>query len=357
MSRLQREHAPSSPLLIRLRNWVGDVVLCVPTLRRLEQAGHALTLVGKGWAPDLLEGFGWPVLKLERNTRDRVAQLRQWRLQAIPQGDAASPRPWGSTGGVNAISFPYSFSSALEMRLAGLKAIGYDGEGRALLLHRSWRRPRFGLAGHELEVYWRLGQHLLDLQSTTARPDRDPRGDPPAPRPVEPAPPALSWKLSRRHHEQAHQQMRAHGLSPGFILICPFAGGTFEGQDKRWPAFSDFARLLLPRLGRPVVICPGPGEEAQARTDYPGAIVMEGVGLGALGALLSHAALMISNDTGPGHLAAAVGIPLLSVLGPTEPGHWGAWGPNVTIERQWPRWPTEDEVAARAAVLLQQGVR
>ena len=313
------------PLLLRLRNWVGDVVLSVPTLRRLEASGYDLTLVGKPWAVDLLEGFGWPVMRLERTLGDRVAQLSRWRRDV-------ARRPWGSSGPVNAISFPYSFSSALEMRLSGLKAIGYDGEGRALLLHRSWPRPRFGQAGHELQVYWRLGQHLLGTD--------------------EPAPPALSWKLAQRHHEQALARMREAGLGPGFVMICPFAGGTFEGQDKRWPAFEAFAREALPRLGYPVVICPGPGEEREAHERYPQAIVLEGVGLGALGALMSRASLMISNDTGPGHLAAAVGTPLLSVLGPTEPGHWGAWGPTVHIERHWPRWPTVDEVAHRAGTLL-----
>lgn len=308
---------PPQPLIIRLRNWVGDVVLSTPVLLRLQQQGHDLTLVGKGWAADLLEGFGWPVLRLGNTHSERVAQLAQWRQDV-------SRQRWGSPQGINAISFPYSFSSALEMRWAGLKAIGYDGEGRALLLHRSWPRPRRGEAGHELEVYWRLGQSLLGTQ--------------------EPPPAALAWRVSAHHEQQAQALMHAHGLSPGFVMICPFAGGTFEGLDKRWPDFPAFVRHALPRLRRPVVVCPGPGEEDEARRDYPGTVVLPGVGLGACAALMQQGALMISNDTGPGHLAAAVGMPLLSVLGPTEPGHWGAWGPSVQVLRHWPRWPTVDEV-------------
>ena len=49
-------NTPARPLIVRLRNWVGDVVLGVPTLLRLQQAGHDLRLVGKGWARDLLGG-------------------------------------------------------------------------------------------------------------------------------------------------------------------------------------------------------------------------------------------------------------------------------------------------------------
>lgn len=316
------------PLIVRLRNWVGDVVLSTPVLQRLEAQGHALTLVGKGWASSLLAGFGWPVLKLGATHRERVAQLAQWRREVAHQ-------PWGSPGGINAISFPYSASSALEMRLAGLRAIGYDGEGRALLLHRSWPRPRFGKGGHELEVYWQLGQRLLGTQ--------------------EPPPANLSWRSTHAQERAAQTLMRAHGLQPGFVMICPFAGGTFEGLEKRWPDFEAFVATHGPGMGRPIVVCPGPGEEAQARQGYPQAVVLPDVDLGTCAALMSKGALMISNDTGPGHLAAAVGMPLLSVLGPTEPGHWGAWGGSVQIERRWPRWPTVDEVAARARQMLGLG--
>ncbi len=308
---------PGRPMIVRLRNWVGDVVLSTPVLQRLQAQGHPLTLVGKGWAGELLAGFGWPVLRLGATHRERVAQLAQWRHEA------AQDR-WGSPRGINAISFPYSASSALEMRLAGLKAIGYDGEGRAGLLHRSWPRPRLGQAGHELEVYWRLGQRLLGSDEA-----------PPA---------ALQWQVSALHQARAQALMQANGLTPGFVMLCPFAGGTFEGQEKRWPHFEAFARAALQRTTRPLVVCPGPGEEVEAAQQYPGAVVLPRVDLGTCAALMQQAAVMVSNDTGPGHLAAAVGAPLVSVLGPTEPGHWGAWGPSVRVVRHWPRWPTVHEV-------------
>ena len=79
--------------------------------------------------------------------------------------------------------------------------------------------------------------------------------------------------------------------------------------------------------------------------------------LGAYAALMEQAALVVSNDTGPGHLAAAVGVPLLSVLGPTVPGHWGAWGPSVHIERRWPGWPAADAILQRTHALLEQDAR
>ena len=122
----------NKPLVVRLRNWVGDVVLSTAVLRRLEQAGYTLHLIGKPWSLDLLEGFGWSMEKLGATPRERIAQLARWRA------DAAG-LPWGSQGPLNALSLPYSFSSAAEMRCAGLRSMGYDGEGRALLLSRLLR--------------------------------------------------------------------------------------------------------------------------------------------------------------------------------------------------------------------------
>lgn len=301
---------PSRPLIVRLRNWVGDVVLSLPTLQRLHDAGYGLQLVGKGWATDLLAGHGWPVQPLAGDLRGRVAQLRGLREQALLADRQFTRR-------LNAVAFPYSLSSALEMRLAGLRAIGYAHEGRSLLLGRSVARPA---ARHELAIYWHLGSALLGADA--------------------PLPDALHLALTDRHVEQAERVRQQLALRPGYIVVCPFAGGTFEKLDKSWPAFAMFAAAALPSLGRDVLVCPGPGEEeAIAVRDFADCRIARGVGLGSYAALLRDAGAVISNDTGPGHMAAAVGAPLVSVLGPTDPERWGAWGPGVTLVRGSPLWP------------------
>ena len=69
----------------------------------------------------------------------------------------------------------------------------------------------------------------------------------------------------------------------------------------------------------------------------------EGLGR-ADSALLQRAAVMVSNDTGPGHLAAAVGTPLVSVLGPSDPAQWRAWGLQVHLVQGDGGWPGRDAV-------------
>ncbi len=291
------------PLIVRLRNWVGDVTLGLPTLQRLEAAGYSLRLVGKGWARELLAGHGWPVQVLGKTLSERVRQLRALRAQALSEDPGFNRR-------LNALCLPYSFSSALDFRLGGLRALGHAYEGRSWLLGRSVARPQ---GVHELAVYWHLGSSLLEADA--------------------PLPERIGLRVSPAHQAQAAALCAQHGIAPGCIVVCPFAGGTWAGQDKTWPAFADFVAQRLPRFGRSLVVVPGPGEVDQARRHFPTATLLAGVGLGSYAALLQGAALMISNDTGPGHIAAAVGTPLISVMGPSDPALWRPWGPGVQVLR------------------------
>jgi heptosyltransferase-2 len=313
------------PLIVRLRNWVGDVTLAVPMLQRLADAGHDLRLLGKGWARDLLAGHGWPVQVLPRTASERVRLLRDLRAE-LARGATRDPR------GIDALCLPDSFSSALEFRLAGLRAVGHAWEGRSLLLGQAVPRPR---GVHELAVYWRLGDALLGHTA--------------------PLPAAIGLRLSAGQREQARALRAAHGIEPGCIVICPFAGGTWDGKDKTWPAFAEFVAQALPAFRRTVVVCPGPGEEALAREHFGSARLLAGVSLGTYAALLEEAALMVSNDTGPGHIAAAVGTPLISVLGPSDPALWRPWGPGARVLRGAGTWPAVQEVVDAVADTLGSG--
>lgn len=307
---------PAKPLIVRLRNFVGDTVLSLPALRLLERHGYRLELVGKGWARGLLEAEGWTVHVRPNDLRERIAQLRDLRRRFRAEDAGFDKRS-------NALLFPYAFSAALDARLAGLRAEGHAGDGRTWLMRRGHPRRE---GRHTLVEYWELACDFLGIQA-----------EPPA---------DICMKVSDAQREQALALLASRGLAPGrFVLICPFANGKVEFLDRSWPAFPDFVRRLH-AAGRQVVIVPGPAEVEGAKALYPDAIRLDGVALGTYNALLLQAGIVVSNDTGPAHMAAGVGARLVSVLGPTDPARWAPWGSTVTLMRRWPEWVGVDEVVS-----------
>lgn len=308
------------PVIVRSCNWVGEVILSVPAIRLLGEHGFAPLLVGKPWMAALLAGQTWPVSVRPGRILDSVIQLKDLRQQAL----LADP---GFNRRLNALLMTNSISSALEMRLAGLRALGYRRDGRSLLLSKAEYRPA---EAHALLRYWQLACSFLEINQT-----------PPA---------AIGWLVSDADQVVADALIERHSLGKLFVLICPFAATQVNGQEKTWPHFPEFARALC-EAGHRVATCPGPGEQAQLQQHFPAVESLTNVGLGVYAGLMRRAAMVVSNDTGPGHLAAAVGAPLVSVLGPTDPALWAPWGPQVQVLRKWPRWPTVNE--AMVAVQVQ----
>ena len=307
----------SHALVVRLCNWIGDVVLSLPALRLLEDHGHALHVYGKGWAPTLLSGYAWPVCKRAGTLGQRVDQLQELR-RTLAGADPAWRRR------VNALAMPNSFSSALELRLAGFQVSGYARDGRSLLLRQ---RQQPDPTQHALQSFWRLACGLLHLDL--------------------PVPDRIDMQLAPAALQRAQALVQQRGWRDGYVCIAPFAVGTVHKLPKKWPAFPDFVRELG-RAGLPLVICPGPGELDEARGLYLAAQIVEDLPLDAYAALLKGAQLVVANDTGPAHLAAGVGAPLVSVLGPTRVEQWAPWGPNVTVLSRRPDFPPLDEVLAVA---------
>jgi len=289
--------------IVRLSNWIGDVVLTLPALQLLAAEGWQLELVGKGWARSLLAGTGWSVHPYPKRLRERVALLRGLGREARSTG-----------GSVRSLCFPNSFGAALEFRLAGVPATGYRKEGRTLLLARSLPLPRQRM--HELQRHWQLACSFLGREV--------------------PAPDRVEMPVAPNAEQRTDALLQRRGVRPGFVLIVPFATGVFSGHDKRWPHFPALHAWLLQR-GLQVVTCPGPGEEAVVQQQYPGATMLERLALADYLAVLRRAALVIANDTGPGHMAAAVGAPLISLLGPSDPAVFGPVGPQV-LRLHDPAW-------------------
>jgi heptosyltransferase-2 len=304
------------PLIVRLRNYVGDVILSLPALELLELNGYTLHLVGKPWVGELLAAYGWAVYPRADPLLYRVRQLRTLRrnLSLLDPGFAARE---------NTLVLPNAFSGALDARLAGLRAVGHATEGRSWLLSRA-EPPVWG---HALQHFWALTCRFLRLDL--------------------PLPAQIGLRVSLADQQLADALLRRHGIRQGFVVVCPFAGGDFESQPKVWPHFASLVQTLT-ATDRDVVCCPGPADLGVER--LLGARLIRDVDLGVYGGILKRAAVVVANDTGPGHLAAAVGAPTVSVLGPTVPEQWAPWGPTVKVVRTWPRWPTSGEVLCAAGL-------
>jgi len=125
----------------------------------------------------------------------------------------------------------------------------------------------------------------------------------------------------------------ARGTRPGLVAFHP--GVSAFGQIKAWAPerYAELAKAAHDALGVRAVITWGPGERALAER------VVEAAGEAALlgpetGSLLELAALyralaaVVGSDTGPIHLAAAIGVPVVALYGPKDPAIYGPWSPG-----------------------------
>lgn len=295
---------PHSRLLVRLPNWIGDVIMCLPALELLQSQGITPILFGKPWIHDLLESLGLPLYTWPQTPSKIFGLLRQFPESSI-------------------LLYPNSFSSAFYARLAGKNPIGFIGDGRKYLLTQPVKKPEFI---YEADVFYHLTQTYLSTQAQSQTTEKIS------------IIPTLSIHHSRL--EEARALLRHHHVPLNFMILCPFAHGlNREKQPKKWPHWQELALALPPKS---YIICPGPTELEEAYQRFPQAIILEGIPLNIYAALCQLARVVIANDSGPMHIAAAVGSHTIALFGATDPKR--AAPKNVTVLGKWQGWPTLDQV-------------
>jgi lipopolysaccharide heptosyltransferase II len=139
--------------------------------------------------------------------------------------------------------------------------------------------------------------------------------------------------------QQLEQLLVQEGIAPEKpVIACHIS--SHNGQSKRWP-IPYWARLidkLICEQGAQVILTGTPGDlpliESVLHKMQEQAINLAGkTSLPELVALLQRADLVISGDSGPMHIAAAVGTPLIAILGPTDPALSGPLSPTAMILR------------------------
>jgi heptosyltransferase-2 len=309
----------STPLLVRLPNHLGDTLMTLPALDRLAAAGFALTLIGKGWARPLFGAYDWPVHTAPSRFGETIGQ---WRALCTQLDTNA------------ALLFTNSIGTALGARLGGTAAVGFATEARGWLLGRAVPvPPRWTGDMHTVEYYCALVDAFLGT----------------APRNV----PPIALRLAPRAATAAHSLLAQAGVTAPYVVLCPGATGLHRGREKTWGEFARLTRWLLERRHQ-VVALPGPGERARFQSVLPGATILPEADVATFGAVLAASRLVIANDSGPGHLAAAVDARLVSLFGVTEPEKTRPWGNRVTVVGSDVAWPTFDEVCNAVAHALDE---
>jgi heptosyltransferase-2 len=182
-----------------------------------------------------------------------------------------------------------------------------------------------------VEYYYRLAANLVDRAA--------------------PVPAALHLRIDAAARDRASTALERAGVRGSYVVLCPVAVGRHHGKPKAWDGFTRLQSELTTR-GERVVAMPGPGEQAEVARVLPAAIVLAESDVATFAALLAGARLVVANDSGPGHLAAAVGARLVSIFGVTEPAKTRPWGPRVTMVGSDAGWPRYEEVAAAVAAAL-----
>ncbi|MCX5725368.1 MAG: glycosyltransferase family 9 protein, partial [Nitrospirae bacterium] len=121
------------------------------------------------------------------------------------------------------------------------------------------------------------------------------------------------------------------GEAPGMSWVAMNVSARWP--TKRWPAasFAEVADRLQQEESGSVVLIGGPGERAEVaavkgKMKTPAIDLTGSTTVGLLPALLSKASLLITNDSGPMHVAAAVGTPVVALFGPTSEVRTGPYG-------------------------------
>ncbi len=149
-------------------------------------------------------------------------------------------------------------------------------------------------------------------------------------------PGALELPLSPSASEPTTAAIAAAGGPRRYIVLNPGAAWP----NKRWPPdrFGALAASLRDRTGLRSLITWGPSERELADTvvaaSSGAATAAPATSVSDLAVLMRDAALVVSGDTGPLHIAAAMGTPLVGLYGPTWPERNGPWDPSdVVISR------------------------
>lgn len=269
-------------LLVVAPNWIGDALMAQPLLARLRARlpQARIDVLASAWVAAVLRRMPEVAGVIETPfAHGRLALRERWRLG----------RTLKALRYQQAIVLPNTWKSALLPFFADIPIrSGYVGESRYGLLNLLYRR--------------RPGREPMALHY--ARLAEAPGAEIALPLPE----PRLAVDA------QSAQAARARfGIEGRYAVLCP---GAEYGTAKRWPYFAELAQ----RLALPAVVL-GSAQERELGAGVKGRNLAGETTLDEAIELMAGAALVVSNDSGLMHVAAALGRPQLALFGSSSPQH------------------------------------
>jgi len=290
---------------VRVPNWIGDAIMATPALKAVREtfAGAHIVVVANplvaqlfAYHPDCDE-----VIVFDKQGKHAglsgflrfVFRLRQEKFDC-------------------AILFQNAIEAAIMTLLAGVSSrAGYATDGRRLLLTHPVSVGDEERALHHTDYYLHM---LAQCGITTTTKQQC----------LALAPEEVQWATR-------------HMPSGRFAVINP---GAAYGSAKRWlpERFAAVADELAARYGLSIVLSGGPsemevGQDIGKAMREPHQNFIGQTNVRQMMALLASSCLMITNDSGPMHVAAAFGVPMVAIFGPTDHTTTSPWGTRAQIVR------------------------
>jgi len=300
-------------IVVRGTNWVGDAVMTIPALRELRRifSDAKITLHMRSWAQGIFRDANFidEILPFGQEKPAFKTVFAQAKILREKNFDLA-------------ILFPNSFESALTAKLGNVpKRFGYAKEIRSFLLTDAVTIPDWKNEKHEVFYYLNLIAEIeRSFFGTTTIPGKEPR---------------FSLKISEERKMQARKFLEKNGvdLSKKIVAFCP---GSTNSRAKRWHTES-YARLndKIQNESNTNVILVGAGDELEvslevaAKSNIKPIVLTGKTDLAEVTAVLRVCDLLVSNDTGPAHIAAALGTKTLVIFGPTNPVTTQPWNSEI----------------------------
>jgi len=289
-------------LVVRLTA-LGDILHTVPAVAAL-RAAHAGAkidwVVERKWTP-VLEGS--PALN-EVIPFDRRSAWGMWEcVQRLRENRYTC-----------AIDFQGLYKSSL--------LAAFSGAPRRIGFGHAWAREA-GAAMFYSERVVPTGRHVAELNYSLA--EQAGASRPPVPEYPLRVPAGGAASIRARLHDL--------GISGEYVVVGP--GGSWRA--KCWPAerYGELCRELERKCGVRVIVIHGPGEKSLAdevaRAADPARPMVLATTIEELMGLVAHARCLVAADSGPLHLAAALGTPVVGLYGPTDPARNGPFVPGAVI--------------------------